>query len=463
MENISSIVLAAGKGTRMKSSHCKVLHEVAGKTMLSYVLDSLKQAGILRICVVVGHQANRVIDSVKDYGVETTLQEPQLGTGHAVGSAAGTFENYTGDILILCGDTPLITSETIKDFVKFHREKKSRLSVMTTRMKNPFGYGRIVRDIDELVMKIVEERDATDIQRQIHEINTGIYLVNAEMLFRLLKNIKAENSQKEYYLTDVVGLARAENEQVHGYILEESFQATGVNTRRELAEVSKIIWNANRERLMSQGVTLLDPDTVYVDEGISIGADTIIHPSVHIHGKTTIGTNCIVESGCYLLDSSIGNSVHILQSSRLNQVVVHDGASIGPMAHLRPLTDVGENVRIGNFVEVKKTKIGKGSKAAHLTYLGDSTIGQNVNVGCGVITCNYDGRKKHPTTIGDDCFIGSDVQLVAPVSVGSGSLIGAGTTLTRDVPPQNLAVSRCKQKNYPLRKGQGPISKDEDR
>jgi len=447
----------------MKSRLCKVLHPVAGRPMLSYVVDAVRSAGLSSIAVVVGHQADDVRKVLQDDEIEFVLQEPQLGTGHAVAAAHAVMDGFSGNVLILCGDVPLITPSTIDGLVRYHEQQESLLTVLTTFPQDPTGYGRIIRSEDRSVARIVEEKDATEDEKAVGEVNTGIYLVDSPLLYRLLERITPNNAQREYYLTDIVKEAVNESVTVYGHVLQDSTQTVGVNTRSELARVSNHIWNQRREDLMKSGVTLLDPASVYVDTQVIVGEDTVVHPLVRLSGDTRIGEECVIESVVTIINSRLGNNVHILQGSRLDRAVVEDDTTIGPMAHLRPETTIGRNARIGNFVEVKKTVIGDGTKAAHLTYLGDSVIGDNVNIGCGTITCNYDGTKKHPTFIGNKCFIGSDVQLVAPVEVGSGSIIGAGSTITRDVPPNSLAVSRVKQRNYPLRRGQGPKRADEDR
>jgi len=364
---------------------------------------------------------------------------------------------------VLCGDIPLISSDTICEFVRFHEDKGSRATVLTTCPENPHGYGRIVRNGAETIARIVEERDADQAVRNIREINTGVYIFDCQLLYRLLLRIQPNNAQREYYLTDVIAEAVADSIPVYAFVLDNPLEAAGINSRAEMADASAVVWNRRRKELMDSGVTLLDPATVYVDAQVKIGSDTVIHPCVTLSGDTEIGEDCTVESGVSISDSRIGNGVRVLLGSRLDKVVVEDLSSIGPMAHLRPETRIGKSARIGNFVEVKKTVVGEGTKAAHLTYLGDSVVGKEVNIGCGTITCNYDGKKKHPTTIHDRCFIGSDVQFVAPVVVGEGSVIGAGSTITKDVPSESLSVARSKQRIYPLRKGQRPGRKDEDR
>ncbi|MFH1116913.1 MAG: bifunctional UDP-N-acetylglucosamine diphosphorylase/glucosamine-1-phosphate N-acetyltransferase GlmU [Pseudomonadota bacterium] len=463
MKDCAVLILAAGKGTRMRSRLCKVLHPVAGRPMMAYVVDAVRAAGLTNIAVVVGHQSSEVKEFFRDEALEFVLQEPQLGTGHAVAAAQPAMDGFSGNVLILCGDVPLITPAAIESFIKYHDGQEGLLTVLTTFPEDPSGYGRIIRSGDRSVARIVEERDALEEEKAVGEINTGIYLVDSILLFQLLERITPNNAQREYYLTDIVREAVKESVTVHAHVLQDSRQAIGINTRSQLADVAGYIWNRRRESLMRSGVTLLDPGSVYVDTQVQVGEDTVIHPLVTLSGDTRIGRECVIESAVTIIDCRIGDNVGILQGSRLNRAVVEDGTTIGPMAHLRPETTIGKNARIGNFVEVKKTVVGDGTKAAHLTYLGDSVIGDGVNIGCGTITCNYDGKKKHPTFIGNDCFIGSDVQFVAPVEVGSGSIVGAGSTITKDVPANSLAVSRAKQRNYPLRRGQEPGRADENR
>lgn len=463
MKQYGAVILAAGKGTRMKSSYCKVLHPVCGRPMLAYVLDAVRSLNVNRVGIVIGHQAEEILSRFDSVDLNFVKQEPQLGTGHAVKQCSGLFRNFDGHLLIICGDTPLIKVETLADFIRFHDEASSMISVLTTELANPFGYGRIVRDKNDHVAKIVEERDADKFQRTIREINTGIYIVESNLLFSLLDKVKADNSQKEYYLTDVVAESNNLGVTVHGCRTNDPSVVLGINSRADLAVANAVMWDRIRSRIMLNGTTLLDPSSFYGDYGIEIGTDTTIYPNVVIAGASAIGKDCVIEPGCLISDSKIGDGVRILLGSKLEGAEVDSGSSVGPMAHLRNGTKIAQNVRIGNFVEVKKTTIGTGTKAAHLTYLGDSRIGEDVNIGCGTITCNYDGKTKHPTIIEDRCFVGSDVQFVAPVTIGSGSVIGAGSTITKDVPPNSLAVSRPKQKMFPLRVGQGPASKHEDR
>ena len=463
MKQYGVIILAAGKGTRMKSNYCKVLHAVAGRPMLGYALDAVRNLRPHKICVVVGHQAQDVFGSFDSPDLNFVIQEPQLGTGHAVRQCSKLFGGFQGHVLIMCGDTPLVTTRIVSDFINFHESRSSRLTVLTTKLENPYGYGRVDLDEHGSISRIVEEKDATDFEKSIKEINSGIYLVQSSLLFELLENLKADNAQKEYYLTDLILLARKKNVKPLACHTDQDSVVIGVNSRIDLARVNSLMWDRIRTTIMAEGVTLLDPETFYPDSGVKIGYDTVICPNVMITGNSSIGEECYIEPGCVINDSIIGDRVRILSCSKLDKVQVGGGASVGPMAHLRPESRIGSNVRVGNFVEIKKTVVGSGSKASHLTYLGDSVIGENVNIGCGTITCNYDGKNKHTTIIEDRCFVGSDVQFVAPVRIGSGSLIGAGSTITKDVPENSLAVSRSRQKIFPLRVGQGPTNKNEDR
>ncbi len=463
MKRYGAVILAAGKGTRMKSNCCKVLHPVAGRPMLAYVLDAVRTLSLDRIGVVIGHQAEDVMRCFDDGDLNFVKQDPQLGTGHAVKQCYELFQGFDGHVLIMCGDTPLVKPETLDGFIRYHDENSSLLSVLTTNLENPYGYGRILRDCAGNVSKIIEEKDACDPEKAIKEINTGIYIVECRLLFSLLDRLKAQNAQKEYYLTDVVSWANREGVTVHGCRTEDSCVVMGVNSRSDVANANGVVWNRIRWQLMSEGTTLLDPSSFYGDFGITVGQDTVIYPNVMITGNSSIGRDCVIEPGCFINDSRIGDRVRVLLGSKLDDVEISEDVSIGPMAHLRPKAKIGKNARIGNFVEVKNTTVGDRTKAAHLTYLGDSQIGDDVNIGCGTITCNYDGKKKHRTIIENRCFVGSDVQFVAPVEIGCGSVIGAGSTITKDVPPNSLAVSRSKQKTFPLRLGQGLAPKNEDR
>jgi len=448
LEKIVTVILAAGKGTRMKSDLVKVLHPILGLPMLSYPVDlSLKGIRAERTVVVVGHQADRIQERFKDRPVEFVLQAEQLGTGHALLQALPLIGSFDGTVVILCGDVPLVKVETILSFVDAFRNQGSELSVMTVVVENPFGYGRIVRNPQGWLEKIVEERDAAAEEKRIAEINTGIYCVKAPFLMEGLKEIGQENAQKEYYLTDLVAIARRKGLRCSAYQVVDPVEVMGINTRVDLAVAYDVVRQEKLKSLMLSGVTVIDPRTTHVDQTVEVGKDTVLYPNCFLLGKTRIGQRCIIEPNAKISDSVLGNDVKLLPSCVITESTVEDGVTIGPFAHLRPLNEIKANAKIGNFVEVKKSVVGKGSKVNHLTYIGDAIIGEKVNVGAGTITCNYDGFVKHQTVIGDGVFVGSNVELVAPVKVGNHSSIGAGTTVTRDVPEGALAISRVKQKN----------------
>jgi bifunctional UDP-N-acetylglucosamine pyrophosphorylase/glucosamine-1-phosphate N-acetyltransferase len=448
LERIVTVILAAGKGKRMKSDLVKVLHPILGLPMLSYPVDlSLKGIRAERTVVVVGHQGDRIQERFKDKPVEFVLQADQLGTGHALLQALPLIQSFDGTVLILCGDVPLVKAETILSFVDVFRNQGSELSVMTVIVENPFGYGRIVRNPQGWLEKIVEERDATAEEKRIGEINTGIYCVKAPFLVEGLKEIGQENAQKEYYLTDLVEIARRKGLRCSAYQVSDPIEVMGINTRIDLAVAHDVLRQEKLKSLMLSGVTVVDPKTTHVDQTVEVGKDTVLYPNCFLQGKTRIGERCVIESNAKISDSVLGNEVKILPSCVITESTIEDGVMIGPFAHLRPLNEIKANAKIGNFVEVKKSVIGKGSKANHLTYIGDTIVGERVNVGAGTITCNYDGFEKHQTIIGDGVFVGSNVELVAPVKVGKNSSIGAGTTVTKDVPAGALAISRVKQKN----------------
>lgn len=448
MADIAALILAAGKGTRMKSSLVKVMHPLGEKPMIAWPVRAARSAGASRTVLVVGHQSEKVRELfADDADMVFALQEQQLGTGHAVGCATGFFSGFSGTVLILCGDVPLIRSTTLREMVSNHKEGKAALTVLTARPGNPHGYGRVVKGRGGAVLRIVEEKDATREEKGITEINTGIYCVEADFLFEAVAALRNDNAQGEYYLTDIVKMGAELGKQCQSFPVADTEEVMGVNDRVQLAVAAKILRRRINEGLMLEGVTIIDPDNTYIEDGVAIGADTVINPNVHIHGKTVIGSECVVEPSVVIRGCTIGNGVTVKAGSVIEDSIIHDGVNIGPMAHLRPGNELGKNVKIGNFVEAKKVVMGEGSKASHLTYLGDSTIGSNVNIGCGTITCNYDGVSKHRTVIEDDVFVGSDVQFVAPVTIGRNSLIAAGTTVTRDVPPDSLAIARAPQVN----------------
>lgn len=448
MKEIAAVILAAGKGTRMNSDLVKVLHPLLGLPMLSYSIHlSLNGIKAEKTIAVVGYQADRIKATFRDPRIHFALQEEQLGTAHAVLQAAPYLQDFTGTVLILCGDVPLVKRETIQAFVDAFHEKGTALSVLTTIAENPFGYGRILRDPEGWLEKIVEEKDATDEERLIREINTGIYCVRAPVLFEELQQIGKENAQGEYYLTDLVEILRKKAWRCSAHVVADPVEVMGINTRIDLAAALAVLRQEKLEALMFSGVTVIDPRTTYVEGTVEVGKDTVLHPNCTLLGKTKIGERCTIESNVIISDSVIGDQVTIRPHCVITESRVEEGVSIGPFAHLRPLSEVRAKAKIGNFVEVKKSVIGKGSKANHLSYVGDSIVGEGVNIGAGTITCNYDGVEKHQTIIGDRVFVGSNVELVAPVKVGKDAVIGAGTTVTKDVPDGALATSRTRQKN----------------
>lgn len=448
MNNIAAIILAAGKGTRMKSDCAKVMHPLAGQPMLAWPLQIARSGGAEKLVVVIGHQAE-VVEKycASSPNTECVLQAEQLGTGHAVACAKEVLSSFQGTVLILCGDTPLLTTQTIQKLLASHHEQKAVLTVLTAIMPNPFGYGRIVRDQTGRLLRIVEQKDATPPEQAITEINSGIYCMESEFLFSNIDSIRSDNAQGEFYLTDLVSIAAHKGLPCAAVCGDDPDEIMGVNDRVQLAEAARILRSRINTRLMLSGVSLIDPAQTYIDNGATIGSDSTVHPNCHISGDSVIGSGCTVEAGVSISSCIIGNQCHIKAASVLEGSQLFDHVSVGPMAHLRPGSILHNHVKIGNFVETKKIVMAEGSKASHLTYLGDAEIGRDVNIGCGTITCNYDGVNKHKTVIGDNVFIGSDVQLVAPVTVGQNSLVAAGTTVTRDVPPDSLAISRVPQTN----------------
>ena len=448
MDHTAAIILSAGKGTRMKSGLAKVLHPLAGRPMAAWPVDAARDAGAAPIVLVVGHQAEAVTACFREAGdVRTAVQAEQLGTGHAVACCREALAGFNGTVLILCGDTPLLRGETLTALIRFHRTHQAAVTVLTAVLDDPAGYGRVVRDEADGLLAIVEQKDATPAQREIREINSGIYCMESGFLFEHIGTIGNANAQNEFYLTDLVAIAVAKGLTCQAMPATDCDEIMGINDRAQLAEASRILRRRINRDLMLAGVTLIDPEHTYIDHGVGIAPDTVIHPNCHIGGGTVIGSDCVIEAGAAISGCRIGNGCHIKASSVLEDAELHDDVSVGPMAHLRPGTVLHNHVKIGNFVETKKAVMGAGSKASHLTYLGDAEIGRDVNIGCGTITCNYDGVKKHRTVIGDEVFIGSDVQLVAPVTVGRNSLVAAGTTVTVDVPPDSLAIARVPQVN----------------
>jgi bifunctional UDP-N-acetylglucosamine pyrophosphorylase/glucosamine-1-phosphate N-acetyltransferase len=447
MSNNHVVILAAGKGTRMKSALPKVLHRVAGVPLIDHVLRAASALSPSSIVVVVGHHAGQLEAALRIRpGLSFALQEPQLGTGHALLQAEPLLKGAQGTLVLLSGDVPLLRAESLAALVRTHEERRAAATVLTAVVASPAGYGRIVRDGGRIAA-IVEHKDASPAEREIAEINSGVYAFDIGPLFGALRQIGSTNAQGEYYLPDLVKIYRSRGLTVETVTLDDSREILGVNSRKELAEVGTILRAAKNEELMASGVTIVDPATAYIGGDVTVGADTVIHPGVHLEGRTHIGPRCEIHSGVRILNSTIDDGVVINNFCLIVDSHVSRGARIGPFAHIRPQSDVGEDAHVGNFVELKKTSMGKGAKANHLAYLGDATIGQNVNVGAGTITCNYDGTTKHPTVIEDGAFIGSDSQLIAPVRVGAGAYVAAGSTITDDVPAGSLAIGRGKQIN----------------
>lgn len=444
--NSTAIVLAAGQGTRMKSKIPKVLHKVAGKPMLGHVLDALTSAGIERKIVILGHEA-QLIKEWLPAEVETVYQREQLGTGHAVLQAKELLKDTTGNVLVVCGDTPLLQASTLKSLLETHIKTEAKATILTADIPNPYGYGRIIRENNK-VKSIVEEKDATIEEKTVTEINTGSYCFDAVFLNNYLEKITNDNTQGEYYLTDLIKLAVRDNLKVETFILEDIKESLGINNRVQLAEAERIFRTRVLENLMLAGVTIIDPNSTYIESMVDIGRDTIIYPGTILEGQTSIGEDCVIGPGVRISDSSIGNNCHI-QNAVLLECKVNNACKIGPFAYLRPGAVLEDGVKIGDFVEVKKSVIGQGSKVPHLSYIGDAFLGQKVNIGCGTITCNYDGKNKHITRIEDGAFIGSNTNLVAPVTVGKNAVVGAGSTINKDVPQNALGIARERQKNIP--------------
>ena len=444
------VILAAGKGTRMKSSRPKVLHSLAGRSLIEHVLKTVDSLRADSVIAVVGHGADEVRTALAAHtSLEFALQSPQLGTGHALLQAESLLAGKSGTVLLIYADVPLLQSATLSRLIEHHRASKAAATVLTTELPEPYGYGRIVRDAAGRIQRIVEERDASGSERAIKEINTGIYCLDLKPLFESLHQLATDNSQGEYYLTDLVTLYRQRNLRVETLALESAAELRGVNSRVDLADLARVLRERKNHELMLGGVTLEDPASTYIDADVRIGADTVIGPGVFLEGTTSIGEKCRIHAGCRLTNTHIADDVTILDHCVLVDARVERGARIGPFAHLRPASVIGEDAHVGNFVELKKTTLGPKSKANHLAYLGDSTIGERVNVGAGTITCNYDGVAKHPTVIEDGAFIGSDSQLIAPVRIGAGAYVAAGSSITKDVPAGALGVSRARQENKP--------------
>ncbi len=443
-ENLDVIILAAGLGTRMKSATIKILHRAAGRPIIDYVLDLAAEIGTRPPIMVIGHQKEAVQQAVGGRA-RFVLQEEQKGTGHAVLQAAPLVDG-SRQVLILSGDVPLTRPETLQRLLDEHERAHNALTLLTMRLDDPAMYGRIVRDASGAVTRIAEAKDATEDEKRINEVNAGIYVFDGAHLFDNLRNLTTNNSQGEYYLTDLLAVLRDAGKRVGAVVASDPIETLGVNSRADLASVEGEIQKRVVAKLMTGGVTFRNPATVVIDSTVKIGNDTVVYPFVTIEGMTTIGSRCVIEPGVHLINVTVGDDVHLKTGSVAEDATIGNEAAVGPYAHLRPGTRLGRHVKIGNFVETKKAVFGDGAKASHLSYIGDAEVGAEANIGAGTITCNYDGTNKHKTVIEDGVFIGSDTQLVAPVRIGKGAYVGAGSTITKDVPPGALALSRTSQR-----------------
>ncbi|WP_274308721.1 bifunctional UDP-N-acetylglucosamine diphosphorylase/glucosamine-1-phosphate N-acetyltransferase GlmU [Solibacillus daqui] len=445
MSNIFAVILAAGQGTRMKSKLYKVLHPVCGKTMVEHVIDHIGSLNVERVVTVVGHGAELVKETLGDKS-EYVLQAEQLGTAHAVQQAEPILGSLEGTTLVVCGDTPLIRPETMQALFAHHEANNAKATILTAVAENPTGYGRIIRDADGQVAQIVEQKDASAEQQLVKEINTGTYCFDNKALFEALKQVKNDNAQGEYYLPDVIEILQKQGEVVAAYVTENFDETLGVNDRFALSQAEELMRARINERHMRNGVTIINPASTHISADAVIGSDSVLLPGVIIEGKTVIGEDCKIGPNSHIVNSKIGNSTTIHSSVVLNSQVGNETA-VGPFAHLRPESTLGDHVKIGNFVEVKKSTLGDDTKVSHLSYIGDAEIGSNVNIGCGSITVNYDGKNKFKTTIEDDVFVGCNSNLVAPVTLKKGSFIAAGSTITKEVPEEALAIARARQEN----------------
>ncbi|KAF0823419.1 bifunctional N-acetylglucosamine-1-phosphate uridyltransferase/glucosamine-1-phosphate acetyltransferase [Cytobacillus firmus] len=445
MSNRYAVILAAGQGTRMKSKLYKVLHPVCGKPMVQHVVDQVTKLNIKEIVTITGHGAEMVEQQLGSSS-QYALQEEQLGTAHAVMQAREMLEGKEGVTIVVCGDTPLIRHETMEALFKHHEELSAKATILTAHAENPFGYGRVIRNEMGMVEKIVEQKDASDEERKIKEINTGTYCFDNKALFEALNKVTNDNVQGEYYLPDVIEILKNEGEVVTAYQTADFGETLGVNDRVALSQAESFMKQRINEEHMRNGVTIIDPSNTYIGADVKIGSDTVLYPGTIISGNTIIGSECVIGPHTEISDCHIGEGTVIRQSAAHDS---HIGSqvNIGPFAHIRPRSDIHDEVKIGNFVEVKKSVFGKGSKASHLSYIGDAEVGKDVNLGCGSITVNYDGKNKYLTKIEDGVFIGCNSNLVAPVTIGEGAYVAAGSTITEDVPGEALSIARARQVN----------------
>ncbi|WP_105957356.1 bifunctional UDP-N-acetylglucosamine diphosphorylase/glucosamine-1-phosphate N-acetyltransferase GlmU [Apilactobacillus quenuiae] len=447
MNTRNTIILAAGKGTRMKSELYKVLHKVCGRTMVDCVLTQVEQINMDNVVTVVGYGAESVEEQLGKRS-QYVLQEKQLGTGDAVKKTAPILGNLEGSTMVVSGDTPLFKADTFKKLFDYHEESNAVATVLTSKAPNPFGYGRVIRDSEGNVNKIVEQKDASEAEKKIDEINTGVYVFDNKELFNALSQVNNNNAQGEYYLPDVIGIFQEQDKKIGAYQMDDFNESMGVNDRIALSNANQVMQKRINEAHMANGVSMINPDNTYIDFDVKIGQDTIIEPGVKIHGNTKIGQNCKIGANSEIHDCVIHDGVTIT-SSYLQESEMMEGSDIGPYSHLRPHAIIGKNVHLGNFVEVKKAQIDEGTKVGHLTYVGNAHLGKNINVGCGVIFANYDGKNKHETNVGDASFIGSNANLIAPVNIDDHSFIAAGSTITDDVKQYDMAIARQRQTNKP--------------
>lgn len=445
MGNRYAIILAAGQGSRMKSKKYKVLHELAGKSMVNHVLTQVETLAPTQVVTIVGYGAECVKEALGDR-TAYALQAEQLGTGHAVLQADALLADKDGTTLVICGDTPLLQASTLAALFETHESTGAKATVLTAEAPNPFSYGRIIRDGAGNVKKIVEERDATDEERQVTEINTGTFCFDNQALFDTLKKVGNDNDQGEYYLPDVIGLLQQQGEKVAAYQMADFAESIGVNDRVALAKATETMRQRINHQHMVNGVTFVNPAATYIDAEVEIGNDTLIEAGVTLRGRTKIGSNCVIGANSEIVESVIADNV-VVTSSMIEHATIAAGVDVGPYAHIRPNSDLKENVHIGNFVEIKNTTIGANTKVGHLTYVGDADLGEHINVGCGTVFVNYDGKNKHRATVGDHVFIGCNANLVAPVTIGDRAFIAAGSTITKDIPNDALGIARSRQEN----------------
>lgn len=440
-----AVILAAGKGTRMKSQHLKVLHQVCGQAMVEHVLTQVQALQPNKIITVIAPQSQQVMDLLGDR-TQYVEQSEQLGTAHAVLQTEDVLSQQMGTTLIMSGDTPLFTGSTLEKLLTYHENQNAQVTILTAHAPNPFGYGRIIRNTEGQVVKIVEQKDASIQEQTIQEINTGVYCFDNKKLFHYLYQVQNNNAQKEYYLPDVIGLMQQHHDRVSAYKMDHFEESLGVNDRNALAQATKIMQKRINQHHLKNGVSLIDPENTMIDVNVEIGADTVIEPGVALKAGTKIGQNCYISQGSRLVGAVLENNVKVT-SSTIEQAIMREGSDIGPNSHLRPQADIGSAVHIGNFCEVKKATIGARSKIGHLSYVGDASVGSDVNIGCGVVFVNYDGQKKWHTDIGNHAFVGSNTNIIAPVNISDHSFIAAGSTVTADVPQHAMAIGRARQIN----------------